>query len=84
MALVCCIVVVIGVWLMFKGIEMSINITQEQKRELARLKAYFPYRIVFGVLDKDTGAFEAWAKPTMHAANRLARQGHQVFTYGAK
>lgn len=54
------------------------ELTQEQLKELQRLKAYFPYRIVFGVLRK-SGEFEAWAKPTKHAANKLAREGHTVW-----
>ena len=58
----------------------SAELTPAQVSELRRLKAYFPFRIVFGVINKDTGEFEAWAKPTMHAANRLAREGHYVFT----
>lgn len=53
-------------------------LTQSQIQELQRIKAYFPYRIVFGVIKKD-GTFEVWAKTTKHAANRLAREGHQVF-----
>lgn len=53
-------------------------LNQSQLAELQRLKQYFPYRIVFGVLKKD-GTFEAWAKTTKHVANRLAREGHQVF-----
>lgn len=44
------------------------------------MKSYFPYRIVFGVVDKDTGEFSVWAKPTKHAMNRLVREGHAVFT----
>ena len=55
------------------------ELTAENIAELTRIKAYFPYRIVFGVVRADTGAFEAWAKTTMHAANRLAREGHAVF-----
>jgi len=54
-------------------------LNNKQERELRRLKQYFPYRIVFGVLDKVTGKFEAYATTTKHTANRLAREGHQVF-----
>lgn len=57
-------------------------LTKEQTEELARLKAHFPYRIVFGVIRKDTGAFEAWCKPTMAVANRLVREGHTVLVFG--
>ena len=56
-----------------------VELTPAQVSELRRLKAYFPFRIVFGVINKDSGEFEAWAKPTKHAANRLARAGHHVF-----
>lgn len=50
----------------------------EQLAELQRLKSYFPFRIVFGVLKAD-GTFEAHARATRHTANKLARDGHQVF-----
>lgn len=52
--------------------------TPAQTAELQRMKQWFPYRIVFGVIDKDTQEFAVWAKPTMHAANRLVREGHTV------
>ena len=58
---------------------MSAELNAQQVAEMQRMKSYFPYRIVFGVIDKDTGQFEVWAKPTMHAANRLVREGHAVF-----
>lgn len=51
---------------------------EQQTKELQNLKAWFPFRIVFGVIDKNTGEFSAWAKTTMHAANKLAREGHTV------
>ena len=59
----------------------TIELTPAQVSELSRLKAYFPFRIVFGVVNKDTGEFEAWAKQTMHTANRLSREGHRVFVF---
>lgn len=52
--------------------------TDNQKAELANLKNWFPYRIVFGVIDSATGEFSAYAKTTMHTANNLARKGHLV------
>jgi len=58
---------------------MNDTLTTEQHNELSRLKDYFPFRIVFGVLNKDSGDFATYAKTTMHTANRLARQGHKVF-----
>jgi hypothetical protein len=54
------------------------NLTANQTQELANLKNWFPYRIVFGVIDKATGEFSAYAKTTMHTANNLARKGHLV------
>lgn len=61
---------------------MVAELTEAQIAEMRRTKQYFPYRIVFGVFDKDTGEFSVWAKPTKHAMNRLAREGHAVFTLG--
>lgn len=52
--------------------------TEKQTQELANLKNWFPYRIVFGAIDSVTGEFSAYAKTTMHTANKLARQGHHV------
>lgn len=51
----------------------------EQSNELIRVKQYFPFRIVFGVIDKDTGKFDVYVKTTKHAANKLSREGHHVF-----
>lgn len=59
------------------------ELTQQQTQELQRLKAYFPYRIVFGVIHQD-GSFEAYAKTTMHTANHLARKGASVFIFWGK
>jgi hypothetical protein len=52
--------------------------TESQIRELQNLKNWFPFRIVFGVIDAGTGEFNAYAKNTMHTANKLARQGNFV------
>ena len=52
---------------------------EAQIAELARLKAYFPFSIVYGVLHKDTGEFEACKCVTMARPNRLAREGHSVY-----
>jgi hypothetical protein len=59
-------------------LESAPELTQEQAEEMKRVKGWFPYRIVFGVLRK-TGEFEVWAKPTMHAANKLNREGHTIW-----
>ena len=55
---------------------------ESQISELARLKAYFPFRIVFGVIRTDTGEFEAHTCRTMARAKRLVREGHRVYVLG--
>ena len=52
---------------------------KQQTDQLKRVKAYFPFRICFGVVDKDTGEFSMYAKPTKHLMNKLARDGHKVW-----
>ena len=54
-------------------------LSEQQEQELRRLKQYFPYRIVFGVIDKDTSQFQTYVKRTMHTANNMTRKGHKVF-----
>lgn len=53
--------------------------SEAQVAEMRRVKSYFPYRIVFGVFDKETGEFSVWAKTTKHSMNRLVREGHLVY-----
>lgn len=57
----------------------TMTLNQNQIDELVRLKAYFPYRIVFGIIDKDTGGFEAQVRTTKAAMNNAMRKGHRVF-----
>ncbi len=59
---------------------MTFELSDAQIAEMRRTKQYFPYRIVFGVVDKDTGDFFVYAKTTKHQLNRLVREGHAVFT----
>jgi hypothetical protein len=54
-------------------------LTSEQQQEIARLQSYFPYRIVYGMIDKDSGKFESHAVTSMRIPNKLAREGHKVF-----
>ena len=54
------------------------ELTMERKAELARLKAYFPYRIIYATTDKKTGEFTAGAVINMRIPNKLAREGHEV------
>jgi hypothetical protein len=55
------------------------ELTESQTQELARLKAYFPYRIIYGMIDKTTGQFTASAVQNMRIPNKLTRDGHTVF-----
>lgn len=47
--------------------------TVEQENELRRLKAYFPFRIVWGVVDEN-GNFTCGASTTRRELNRLLRK----------
>lgn len=53
--------------------------TEAQINEMRRVKSYFPFRRVFAVIRKETGKFEVHAMATLARANKLAREGHQVF-----
>lgn len=48
------------------------------RQEMARLKAYFPYRIVYCAVRGNERTCSAVA--TMRIPNRLARDGWQVWT----
>jgi hypothetical protein len=48
------------------------NLTPEQEHEMRRVKAYFPYRKVVGVLEPD-GTFSVFANATTAKANNHAR-----------
>ena len=54
------------------------NLTKEQETQLFRLKAYFPYRIVFGVILPD-GTFESYADNTKRKLNKFIKLGYSVF-----
>lgn len=53
--------------------------TPEQKQKMMNLKKYFPFRIVWSRINKDTGEFEVFADKTKARMNRTVREGHQVF-----
>lgn len=54
------------------------RLSEAQLAELARLKAWYPYRIVYGALHPETGEWRCGAVTTMHAPNKLARAGWSV------
>jgi hypothetical protein len=56
------------------------ELTDKQIEELRRMKSYFPYRIIYGAINPQTGEWIASAVPTMRVPNRLLREGWQVFT----
>jgi hypothetical protein len=55
------------------------ELSNEQITELNRLKSYFPYRIIYASIDKDTKQFNASAVLNMRIPNKLSRDGHIVF-----
>jgi hypothetical protein len=57
---------------------LTVDPTPEQEAELQRLKAYYPYRIVYGALSA-TGQWQCGAVPTMREPNRLVRAGWRVW-----
>lgn len=57
---------------------------EQQINEMRRVKAYFPFRRIFAVIYKETAKFEVHAMATLARANRLAREGHQVFILECK
>ncbi len=41
------------------------KLTKSQLNQLKRLKLYYPYKIIFGIIDKE-GDFQGYAKCTKH------------------
>lgn len=53
--------------------------SDEQRKEMMTMKSYFPFRIVWSKIDKNTGAFEVFANSTKHGMNKAVREGHLVW-----
>lgn len=51
------------------------------QKEMARLRAYFPYRIVWGALNPQTNEYVTGATAARHQPNNLARKGQEVYLY---
>ena len=49
-------------------------------KELQRLKAYFPYRIVWAAYDPVSGNYETGVSKTRRQINDRMRQGHACYT----
>ena len=52
----------------------------DQEQLMITMKSYFPFRIVWAKIDKDTGVFEVFANVTKHGMNNAIREGHKVWT----
>ncbi len=58
------------------------ELTENQKQQLYRLKQYFPYRIIFGVLTPEN-EFLTFAETTKRKMNNYAKMSdHVVFKLG--
>ncbi len=60
---------------------MELTLTVSQLAELQRLKSHYPYRIIYGMIDRETQRFEAYAVTSMRIPNKLAREGHAVVIF---
>ena len=62
---------------MYSRVRGKMNAKQEQ--QMMTMKSYFPFQIVWGKLDKNTGVFEVFANTTKHGMNKAVREGHKVW-----
>jgi len=58
---------------------MNNTLTPAQIAELARLKSYFPFRIIFGAVSPDGATFDAYAMKDRRVMNKLIRTGWTVY-----
>ena len=56
-----------------------LTLIKAQEVEIHRIKSCCPYRIAYGMIDKDTGKFDVHATTSMRIPNKLTREGHKVF-----
>jgi len=59
------------------------KLTTEQSTQLANLKRYYPYRIVWGAISPDGTDFYTGADYDKRKCNAKARKGWTVYIYGA-
>lgn len=57
------------------------DLTEDNKKEMARLAEYFPFRIVWGMINKDTGEFFAYADMALRHYNMAVKAGHIVYRF---
>ena len=55
------------------------ELTTEQNAELSRLKAHFPYRVVWGAIHPETHEWVASANTSKRQMNSYVRKGWTVF-----
>jgi hypothetical protein len=60
------------------------ELTAEQIAQVTRMKNMLPFRIVWAMIDKDSGAFSTWAHYDRRQMNKATRAGHHVFLAGRK
>lgn len=53
----------------------AVELTESEKAEMARMKSYFPYRVVSGLKLQD-GTFHVFANATTAKANNFARKNN--------
>lgn len=54
---------------------VQVQLTQEQTNEIARLKTYFPFRIVWARIHQDGTGFEVFASTTRRQMLKSVRDG---------
>jgi len=55
---------------------------EQLKQDMARLKLYFPYRIVWGAINPATNELVSAASITKRQANDYVRKGWSVYVAG--
>ena len=55
------------------------ELSAQQESEMARLKTYYPYRIIYAMIHKDTKKFSCYAVTSMRIPNKFTRDGHEIF-----
>lgn len=54
------------------------ELTEAQTRELTSLASWFPFRIIYGAINRETGEWQCGAVTNMRVPNKLARTGWHV------
>jgi hypothetical protein len=58
------------------------ELTEKQIEEMKRVQQYFPFRIVWASVNKETGVFEVQASVNRRALNAAVRSGlFEVFSF---